>query len=61
MSHDVVPPVEGTVHPTGDADGSVTERSGNPQARATGATGGAPDATADGGAVVVPFPTESFR
>ncbi|TCB95289.1 bifunctional (p)ppGpp synthetase/guanosine-3',5'-bis(diphosphate) 3'-pyrophosphohydrolase [Micromonospora zingiberis] len=26
MSHDVAPPVEGTVHPTGDADGSVTDR-----------------------------------
>ncbi|WP_446219791.1 RelA/SpoT family protein [Micromonospora sp. IBHARD004] len=64
MSHDVVPPVEGTVHPTGDADGSVTERSGNPPARVTGSGSGvAPDAgtddgTSPAGAVVVPFPTD---
>ncbi|MEU7972755.1 bifunctional (p)ppGpp synthetase/guanosine-3',5'-bis(diphosphate) 3'-pyrophosphohydrolase [Micromonospora sp. NPDC049089] len=36
MSHDVVPPAEGTVHPTGDADGSVTDPTGDAPARVTG-------------------------
>ncbi|MGW3610295.1 MULTISPECIES: RelA/SpoT family protein, partial [unclassified Micromonospora] len=48
MSHDVVPPVEGTVHPTGDADGSVTERNGDAPTRVTGAGNGTSKAPAEG-------------
>ncbi|MFD0786636.1 hypothetical protein ACFQZ8_22275, partial [Micromonospora azadirachtae] len=41
MSHDVVSPMEGTVHPTGDADGSVNGRNGDATARVTSSGTGA--------------------
>ncbi|TBL30351.1 MULTISPECIES: RelA/SpoT family protein [unclassified Micromonospora] len=49
MSHDVVPPVEGTVHPTGDANGSLTDPDG-----ATPAVAGAPGRVPSSGDVAVP-------
>ncbi|MEH0828766.1 HD domain-containing protein, partial [Micromonospora sp. CPCC 205714] len=50
--------MEGTVHPTGDADGSVADRKSNPPARTAGAVDGVVVEAVDAGATVVPLPTD---